>query len=308
VANTATGYPAFEDRFADWNGLAPAGIQPYPPTNQWVRELIPAFQAYERHPHKRKLGGVWMDWPVPDRSGSAADDRANVHYQFALAHGGASTTAGYLTPQKAFEKYTLAAVNTEVTGGRFNRASLDQGPNMNCKMPPLARLTTNTGSIKTAIDSMTAASLNTNIPIGMMWGWHLLSPNGPFSDGAAYNAPKVTKILILMTDGDNFLNTSGSLNGAHYSAIGYPHQNRIGATQHSEVASALNSRLALLCTNVKQTGIVVYTIRVEVTGPNTLLENCATDVGKAYNVTAASQLDATFKAIARSIQNLRIAR
>jgi hypothetical protein len=174
-------------------------------------------------------------------------------------------------------------------------------------MPALTRLTTNTTAVKTAINSMTAASLNTNVPMGMMWGWHLLSPQGPFADGSAYNTPNVTKVLVLMTDGENFINTSSSVNGAHYSGIGYPHQNRVGGTTLGQMTGALNSRLALLCTNAKNAGIVVYTIRIEVAGSNSLLETCASSPDKAFDVTQASQLDGAFRSIARSIQKLRIA-
>ena len=177
---------------------------------------------------------------------------------------------------------------------------------MNCRMPPLTRLTTNTTAVKTAINAMTAASLNTNIPMGMVWGWHVLSPHGPFSDGTAYGTPNVTKVLVLMTDGENLINSSGSANGARYSGIGYPHQNRDGGTTLGQMTGALNDRLTTLCANAKQAGIVVYTIRVEVAGSNTLLQNCASASDKAYDVKQASELNAAFRGIAQSIQNLRI--
>lgn len=310
IGNAAADYPWFHNRFWTWNNLTPGpGIQPYPPSNQWVRELIPAFAAYDGRPPRRTIGGIWLNdgWQVPAAGWlSPADDRNNVHNSFATAHGGTANGVGHLTPQRAVEKYTLAAVDYEVSKGRFNKASLEQGPNMNCRMPPLTRLTTDLGSVRTAIGNMTALSRNTNVPIGMMWGWHLLSPHGPFSDGLAYNNAGATKVLVLMTDGENMINTNFSLNGAEYSGVGYPSQNRIGTTEPSGMTAALNNRLAALCTNVKAAGVVVYTIRVEVTGPNDLLRNCASDPSKAYDVTQASELDAAFKEIARSVQKLRI--
>jgi Flp pilus assembly protein TadG len=308
AADAAAGRPAMHSRFSDWNNVSPSGIQPYPATNQWVQDLIPAFGGYDPHPQRRWLAGLWSGWVVPSKPNGYTDaqDRDNVHALFATAHGGASTTTGGLTPQKVFGKYTLANVNAEVAAGRFNRLSTDKGPNQNCKMPAITRLTTNTAAVKTAISGMAAASLNTNVPMGMVWGWHLLSPLGPFADGASYTKPRNTKVLVLMTDGENFINSSGSINGAHYSGVGYPHQNRVGATDLAGMTAALDNRLSVLCTNVKNAGVVVYTIRVEVTGPNTLLQNCASSPDKAFDVTQASQLDSAFKTIARSIQNLRI--
>jgi hypothetical protein len=310
IANTSLGTPSYHNRFSSWNALGNPGpgIQPYAPLNQYVRELIPAFWDYDGRPPFRTIGGWWSGWQVPN-AGSLSDsaDRANVHSAFVTAFGGSIGAGLGLTPQKAAEKYTLAAVNDEVNAGRFNRASLTQGPNMNCRMPPLTRLSTNMAAAKTTISNLTAASPNTNVAMGMMWGWHALSPRGPFGDGVAYGTPNVTKILVVMTDGENYINTSTSVNGAHYSGIGYPHQNRVGATTQAQMTAALDSRLATLCTNAKNAGIVVYTIRIEVAGPNTLLQNCATSADMAFDVTQASQLDAAFRSIARSIQNLRIA-
>ena len=36
-----------------------------------------------------------------------------------------------------------------------------------------------------------------------MWGWRVLSPTAPFTEGRAYTANDNKKILVLMTDGEN---------------------------------------------------------------------------------------------------------
>ena len=81
----------------------------------------------------------------------------------------------------------------------------------------------------------------------------------------------------------------------------------VAATLSRTGGTAIDSRLALLCTNMKNAGIVIYTVRVEVTtGSSSLLRNCATTPDKFYDVQSASNLTAVFSAIAGSIENLRI--
>ena len=89
-------------------------------------------------------------------------------------------------------KYKNASVST----------SNGKGPNSGCDLQPLQRLTTDWTGLKSAVSAMKATG-QTDIPLGMAWGWHTLSPNTPFADGVAYVEPKHKKIVILMTDGEN---------------------------------------------------------------------------------------------------------
>jgi hypothetical protein len=182
------------------------------------------------------------------------------------------------------------------------------GPNRGCDMQPLMRLTTNWTALKTRINDLNAAG-ETHIPLGMMWGWHLLSPNAPFADGVAYSTPKTTKVVVLMTDGENTYADKSSNNRSNYDGYGFIWQNRTGTTSNSQAdrTAAIDGRLSLLCTNMKAAGIVIYTVRVEVTtGSSALLQGCATTPDKFYDVQSASNLTAVFSAIAGSIENLRI--
>ena len=186
------------------------------------------------------------------------------------------------------------------------------GPNGGCSLQPIIRLTSNTGSIKTAIDNMVAVG-DTNIPLGMMWGWHALTPNAPLADGSAYATPHLRKVIILMTDGANTMGNPGSVseqNTSYYSALGYIWQGLLGITSGNSATrtSAMDARLSALCTNAKAKGIVIYTVRVEVAvGSSAVLQNCASSPDKFYDVQDVSQLGAAFDAIAGSIDSLRIA-
>ncbi|MGU3362160.1 pilus assembly protein TadG-related protein [Methylobacterium sp. M6A4_1b] len=185
------------------------------------------------------------------------------------------------------------------------------GPNSGCELQPITRLTTSQSSLNSAIDAMTVRG-DTNIPIGLVWGWHILSPGGPFAEGAAYTDRTTRKFVVLMTDGQNQSATrSYSSNTSYYSGIGYIWQNRIGTTSDDSTArrNAIDGRLTTLCTNMKNAGVAIFTVRVEVSeGTSDILKNCASGSDKFYDVQNASDLTDAFKAIAAQISELRIAR
>jgi hypothetical protein len=113
----------------------------------------------------------------------------------------------------------------------------DFGPNFLCTVQPIIRLTNNQTAILNEINAMAAYGA-TVVPTGLTWGWHLLSPNGPFGDGVAYTDTQTVKAIILVTDGQNDVQLSyngvtstGPTNGFNksvYNAYGYesgPHLN-----------------------------------------------------------------------------------
>lgn len=192
-----------------------------------------------------------------------------------------------------------------------------KGPNAGCGLSKIMRLTTNFSSLRSAVDNMQASG-NTNIPIGMAWGWNTISPNAPFQDGVAYGTPKYKKIVVLMTDGANTISQRDTPNDGSYAATGYIWQGRVlkadgtplqqGATDADRTA-ALDSRLELLCNNMKAKDIEIYTVRVEVTDDtSTLLQTCASGRDYYYDVQDASTLTTVFESIAGQIAALHLSK
>jgi len=245
-----------------------------------------------------KTPGPSIEWVTNDGRGTKARQLNRAKYG-ATVSGVAQKNAG---PSTGLDSTAYGAA-----------ASYVWGPNFGCALQPVIRLTTNASSVKTAIDAMTAVG-ETNIPIGLAWGWNALSPTGPFADGRAYGTDHNRKIVILMTDGENTMNDpskSQEINGSFYGGYGYIWQNMLGITSGaaSVRTDKIDDRLTLLCTNMKAKGIVIYTVRVEVTsGSSDLLQGCATTPDKFYDVQDVAQLGAAFDAIARSIDNLRISK
>jgi Flp pilus assembly protein TadG len=191
------------------------------------------------------------------------------------------------------------------------------GPNRGCGTSRLMRLTTNYSSLRSAINDLEAAG-NTNIPMGLMWGWNTLLSHAPFSDGVPYGTPKHKKIIVLMTDGENTISQRDTPNDGTYAATGYIWQRRVlksngtpleqGAS-NKERTAALDSRLSKLCDNIKAKDIEIYTIRVEVdSGDSELLKNCASGRDYYYDVKSSSTLTAVFQSIAGQIAALHLAK
>jgi Flp pilus assembly protein TadG len=133
-------------------------------------------------------------------------------------------------------------------------------------------------ALNNKVDAMTSTG-NTNVTIGMAWGFQLLSPVAPFNAPAP--APDLDKVIVILTDGTNT-------------------QNRWSSTE-----SVIDARTSKVCDNIKAANIRVYTVRV-LDGNATLLQGCASKPSMYYDVSQAVQLNGVFGSIAQNLANLRI--
>lgn len=154
-------------------------------------------------------------------------------------------------------------------------------------------LTDNKATILDAVNAMTGAGW-TYIPSGLAWGWRLLSPAAPFTEGA--DAADLThrvnrKALILMTDGENTRSPD------------YP-------THDSNDTTLANQLTEELCEAVKADGIVVYTIAFKVSELTIkmLLEDCGSTPQHYYDATNTAELAAAFESIATSLRSISLSR
>lgn len=208
--------------------------------------------------------------------------------------------------QGRVEKYNRAPVRS----GTNSSTTYAIGPNAGCTLQPLLRLTSDMEVVRSKIGALTAVG-DTNIGIGLIWGWHVLSPLGPFADGVAYGTPNITKYVILMTDGENSNWVSANTNQSIYSGVGYIAQGRLGITSGNAAqrTAAMNSRLMTLCANVKAAGIELFTVGLEVNSASkTLLEQCASSTEMFFDVTVSSDLNTAFSLIGDKISQLRLSK
>jgi hypothetical protein len=260
------------------------------------------------------------------------DGNSNASYLNDYLADDSTSTADpvWKTRQRNAGKYSnqnpiKTAANATFIPHSLYGAAWSYGPNAACNMQMIKGLSTNFEQLRTHIDGLVASG-ETNIPIGLMWGWNTLSPTGPYGTASNYDTPNVKKIIVLMTDGDNTMNDTISAsngNNSYYHGYGYIWQGKLAGTTASssvsERTTAMNNRLVpptsspnaeSLCGNLRNRGIEVYTVGVGISeNAKTILTKCAYQPDYYYDVDSqAANLNAAFAAIASRLDRLRISK
>lgn len=211
-----------------------------------------------------------------------------------------------------------------------NRTFSGDGARSDCPTTAILPLTNQRDTVKTRIGNMVADG-STNIEQGAIWGFHALSPTEPLIEGKSYDEA-TSKILIIMTDGENNVNYAGYNEPYHpfgvsnYMAWGLRDNKRLltelttpkdSAATRAEVIAEVNRRTVAACANAKARGIKVYTIGLSVPNQTTtdMLNSCASPdevvngqtVDYSQFTTDSTQLTAIFKKIAEQLSELRLA-
>lgn len=163
------------------------------------------------------------------------------------------------------------------------------------RIPELIPLTDNLTKIRQGVNAMTPYG-ETYISPGILWGWYTLSPQEPFTEGAAYS-PTVRKFVVVMTDGTNTRSPADP--------------NSTWGTHHwGGDTNAANQNMTETCNNAKKDGIVMYTVTVGIANSETdqRLEACATDKPMHYAMDNSDQLVEAFEEIALQMQTPRLVR
>lgn len=216
-----------------------------------------------------------------------------------------STSGNQATRQKHTGKYNgTPGIIDEIP-------TTTRGPNKSCGQPILP-LISDKATLLSAIDNMIGWNdSGTMIPVGMAWGWRVLSPEEPFTEGAPYGDDRTQKIMIVLTDGENqFWGGFDTHNLSHYTAHGYLATGRLGTTTRGGSTAALNAKTTTVCERIKAKGILLYTITFTVrnSATQTMMRNCATKPSMYFDSPSPGDLDAVFDAIATDLSRLRISR
>ena len=183
------------------------------------------------------------------------------------------------------------------------------GPNMNCPAAMLG-LSDNRSQIIEKLDEMYPVPPGTHADLGLMWGLRMLSPQTEWANffgqdrPANYDDAGARKILVLLTDGENFYprliegyygcredrdNRRGSAGSCFV-------PDNIGVTSRD----ALDELMLDSCEAIREDyDIEIFTIAVDISSSRTinLLAECADDPNKAFNISAA-EIGAAFESIA----------
>ncbi|RAK59811.1 pilus assembly protein TadG [Phenylobacterium hankyongense] len=267
------------------------------PWNGCVETRAEPYDIQDTAPDSATPDSMFIPFFAPDEKGG----RNNPSSGYSNSYTADPSSGTDLTKLKAVSKYVGV---TSVPSGT--------GPNVGCAMQTIVPLTTASASVKAAINGMTAVG-ETNIPMGLLWGWLSISPTGPLNaKGAPYQTADLRKVIVLMTDGQNTFQNRSNSYGSYYDGLGYAFQKLLSglgvSSSDADRTTAMDNRLSALCTNIKAKNITVYTVRVDVTtGSSSLLQNCASSPDKFFNVQSAG-MSVAFDSIADSIQNLRLSK
>jgi Flp pilus assembly protein TadG len=155
-----------------------------------------------------------------------------------------------------------------------------------CVSATLMGMTSNWTNLNNEVDSMVANG-STNQTIGLVWGWQAQTQGVPMSAPALPD--NTQQVMILLSDG---LNTQDRWYGD-------------GSNQSTQV----DARMQAACNNLKAAGVTIYTIFVDLNGTqgnSQVLQDCATDSSKYFDLTSSGQIITTFQAIGEQITNLRV--
>jgi Flp pilus assembly protein TadG len=289
-------FKLFTDLGVTWRGCVEARAEPYDVLDTAPDPLVPDT-----------LFVPWF-WPDEPDSGTTYVDGNDYNNNYMpddyTKPSGLNSNATAGPRQKNITKYLTKKTQASID----EIPSATSGPNKSCA-DPLTPLTNDADLMRTRIAAMMPwNNSGTNIAQGMMWGWSVLSPTPPFTEGAAYNDPETEKIMIVLTDGENeVFGGWNNHNKSDYSSYNYLGMNRLSTTSKTTGVQKVNDKVAILCQNIKAKNIRIYTITFEL-GSSTaqnLFRACATAPSMYFNSPSTTELNSIFKTIAGQIGSLR---
>ncbi len=214
--------------------------------------------------------------------------------QFKTATGNTNMSGyrGCVVERPGSNTYTDASPDT----GGYLTSLEDVAPSADCDNDrEIFPLTNNKTDLKQKVRSLTAGG-STAGHLGTAWAWYMLSPKwaslfdtdqqpASYSELSQKNpsgAPKLRKILVLMTDGE-------------YN------------TQYVGDDSTTQARA--LCTEIKKTGIEVFAIGFDVAGNQSVIDTlrgCSTTNAHFYEATSGDALKTAFRDIALKASTIRL--
>jgi len=215
-------------------------------------------------------GGTWTPHTVAQRSSwnGCVTDRGDVA---AVSSGNYDINA--VAPVSTIAASKFPAVDYTTSGYNY------------CPQASMG-LSTNWSGMQTFASNMTPLA-STNQNIGLVHGWMALNGVGPFTTPALDPNATYKKALILLSDGLNTVNRW---------TYGY--------------SNPIDTRQALACQAMKNEGIILYTVQVNTAGDptSTVLQGCASDASKFFQVTQASDINAVLNAIGTNLASIHISR
>jgi hypothetical protein len=297
-----------------WKGCVEARPKPYDVTDEPPNTAIPntLFVPY-----------FWIDdGDKTSRFGQSGWPKSSAklynNYVSDSPIAGSNQSNNYDYRSWSVYKYDVARTGSAVSIDTSPPTT--EGPNQACPTPILP-LTGVRSAVISALDSMTQwDGGGTNSAEGLMWGWLVLSPGEPFTQGAPYN--KARKVIVLFGDGLNNGTSSDNITiqteGGTYNHLrawtsyatssNPPAAVRLSVSNQAPFNQYIDSRQRQACSNAKAADVQIYTVLFRESDVNAkaVYADCASDVSKAFTAANTQQLKGAFADIAKEIAKLRL--
>lgn len=194
--------------------------------------------------------------------------------------------------------YMYGSVSTNCSSGStcnpkytYNK---DSQPNRYCPNASVYPLSSNQAGLLAHVNNMTAdgATLSNT---GMAWGYRLISPDAPFTEGSAWGDEEWRKAIVMMTDGETSM-------GGNYTSYWFTSKNNIDN-------ATLDDRLLEICSALKANGVTIYTVTFAAGVPEetkAAYRECASSEEHYHDAPSQEELVSVFEEIARQLASLRI--
>ncbi|MET2827588.1 pilus assembly protein [Mesorhizobium shangrilense] len=187
--------------------------------------------------------------------------------------------------------------------------ALTVGPNRACPTP-IVPLTDDFDKLRKAASEMTEWNgSGTNVSEGLSWGMRVLSPDPPYTDGTPWKTPGVSKVVMLLTDGENVVyGASNQPTKSDYTSYGYLAGGRFGSDNQTTAARNVDGWTKSVCTQLKSQGAQIYTmvLQSDTAANRTLYSACASNPVDYYAVNDPSKLPNVFQQIANKFSKLQL--
>ena len=208
--------------------------------------------------------------------------KVGSYYQAVTGQVPVASNKTCVTERTGSQKFTDAAPGS---GQYVEQYDVTKSCRPTAKIVPL---TDDKNLLNSTIDSFSASGMTAG-HLGTAWAWYLVSPNWNSiwpqeSQAIGYNDTDTIKAVILLTDGQ--YNTQYSSNGSS------------------------DYQARQLCANMKQAGVVVYTVGFELTASSAIqtMEQCATSESHYYLAEDGDELRMAFRDIAFKLAQLRLSK
>ncbi len=208
-------------------------------------------------------------------------DKAHV-----LGTSGTGTWTG-CTQDRRYPFNLTDATPTGTAGSKWGQAFAPEHASSGCSgyvsnKLAVKPLTTDTAAVKTQLAAMRPYAW-THIALGVEFGYHLLSPNAPYAEGAAYSDIDTKKFMVVLTDGMQTEPAFGP------------------GSARNVTQGEMN--LEKICDNAKASGITMVTLAFDLydTSTRSRLKNCASGAANFFVANDDSDLSAAFESIKLAI-------